>query len=74
MRNKRIRKSTLMLLGFTLYSVAMYAYLIPRANMSLDKICLTVGTNVVVIIALWLLYRKKEKMSGKYNDVDNKKD
>ena len=51
-----------MLLGFTLYSIAMYAYLIPRANMSLDKICLTVGTNAVVIIALWLLYRKKEKM------------
>ena len=34
MKRRRFRKSTVILLGFTLYSVAVYAYFIPRTDMS----------------------------------------
>ena len=33
MKRRRFRKSTVILLGFTLYSVAVYAYFIPRTDM-----------------------------------------
>lgn len=63
MKNFKIKKSTLMLLGFTLYSAVVYAYFIPRTEMPANRIALTVGTNAVVVIVLWLLYRRKEKMA-----------
>ena len=59
-----------MLLGFTIYSAAMYGYFIPSTTMSTNRICVTVAMNAVVIIVLWSLYRKKEKMAEKRDNDD----
>lgn len=70
MKNFKVKKSTLLFIGFTLYSAAIYAYFIPRTDMSTNRIALTVGTNVLVIVLLWFLYRKKEKMAERRkNDI-----
>lgn len=60
---KKIRKSTWIPLVFVLYSVAVYAYVLPQTTASLTKICMMMGLNALVIGALWWLYRKKEKMA-----------
>lgn len=60
---KKLRKSTWIPLVFVLYSIAVYAYVLPQTTASMPTICMTIGLNVVVIIALWWLYRKKEKMA-----------
>ena len=46
MKRRRFRKSTVILLGFTLYSVAVYAYFIPRTDMSSRHIWATMALNV----------------------------
>lgn len=60
---KKIKKSTWIPLVFVLYSIAVYAYVLPQTTVSLKSIYMTVGLNVLVIVALWWLYRKKEKMA-----------
>ena len=62
MKRRRFRKSTVILLGFTLYSVAVYAYFIPRTDMSSRHIWATMALNAV---ALWYLYRRREKLADK---------
>lgn len=63
MRKSRIRKSTWIPLAFTLYSIVIYAYLLPRSTASIESIVIAVVVNVLIILALWWLYRKKEKMA-----------
>lgn len=63
MRKSRIRKSTWIPLAFTLYSIVIYAYLLPRSTASTTSIVLAITLNVLIILALWWLYRKKEKMA-----------
>ena len=60
MKRRRFRKSTVILLGFTLYSVAVYAYFIPRTD-----IWATMALNAVILVALWYLYRRREKLADK---------
>ena len=60
MKRRRFRKSTVILLGFTLYSVAVYAYFIPRTDMSSRHIWAT-----MILVALWYLYRRREKLADK---------
>ena len=68
MKRRRFRKSTVILLGFTLYSVAVYAYFIPRTDMSSRHIWATMA---VILVALWYLYRRREKLADKReHDVD----
>ena len=63
-----------MLIGFVLYSAIIYAYFIPRSDMGMSRIVMTVGTNAVVIIVLWLLYRRKEKMAERRKkDIEQNK-
>lgn len=74
MKHIKIKKSTLILVGFTLYSLAIYAYFLPRTDMSNGRIWLTIGTNAVVIVTLWWLYRRKEKMADeRKKDIDSNK-
>lgn len=63
MKKSRIRKSTWIPLAFTLYSIVIYAYLLPRSTASTTSIVLAITVNVLIIVALWWLYRKKEKMA-----------
>lgn len=71
MKRRRFRKSTVILLGFTLYSVAVYAYFIPRTGMSSRHIWATMALNAVILVALWYLYRRREKLADKReHDVD----
>lgn len=63
MKKSRIRKSTWIPLAFTLYSIVIYAYLLPRSTASITSIVLAITVNVLIIVALWWLYRKKEKMA-----------
>lgn len=65
MKRRRFRKSTVILLGFTLYSVAVYAYFIPRTDMSSRHIWATMALNAVILLALWYLYRRREKLADK---------
>lgn len=65
MKRRRFRKSTVILLGFTLYSVAVYAYFIPRTDMSSRHIWATMALNAVILAALWYLYRRREKLADK---------
>ena len=72
MKRRRFRKSTVILLGFTLYSVAVYAYFIPRTDMSSRHIWATMALNAVILVALWYLYRRREKLADKRGqDVNN---
>lgn len=63
MKKRRIRKSTMIPLVFTLYSVVVYAYFIPRTDASQTQIWMTLAVNVLIIVALWFLYRRKERMA-----------
>ena len=65
MKRRRFRKSTVILLGFTLYSVAVYAYFIPRTDMSSRHIWATMALNAVILVAGWYLYRRREKLADK---------
>lgn len=60
---KKIRKSTWIPLAFVVYSAAVYAYVLPQSTASTSTIVLTIGLNLLVILALWWLYRKKEKLA-----------
>ena len=65
MKRRRFRKSTVIQLGFTLYSVAVYAFFIPRTDMSSRHIWATMALNAVILVALWYLYRRREKLADK---------
>ena len=65
MKRRRFRKSTVILLGFTFYSVAVYAYFIPRTDMSSRHIWATMALNAVILVAMWYLYRRREKLADK---------
>ena len=69
---RRIRKSTIIVLGFALYSAAIYVYFIPRTDLSGRRIWFTLALNVVVLVALWYLYRRKEDLAAKivYEEID----
>ena len=74
MKRRRFRKSTVILLGFTLYAVAVYAYFIPRTDMSSRHIWATMALNAVILVALWYLYRRREKLADKRGQDVNIKD
>lgn len=65
MKLKNIRKSTWILLVFAVYTAVVYGYFIPRSDASDTRIWTTVGVNTLIIIALWALYRYKEKMAAR---------
>lgn len=68
---RRIRKSTVILLGFTAYSAAVYAYFLPRTDFSALRIGLTLAANIVVLVALWYIYRRRENLAEKRRNEMN---
>lgn len=72
MRKNRIRKSTWIPVAFSLYSIVIYAYLLPLSTASTGTIIFSVMLNALIILALWWVYRKKEKMAAKRErDLNN---
>lgn len=63
MRKNKIRKSTWIPLAFTLYSIVVYAYVLLCSTASTGAVVFTIVLNALIILALWWLYRKKEKMA-----------
>lgn len=57
-----------------IYTIIVYAYMFPRNNeMSLIEKCITIGTSAVVLIILWFLLRKREKLRReRENDIKKK--
>lgn len=56
-----------------IYTAIVYAYLFPRNNeMSDAEKWITVGASVIVLIILWVLLRKREKLR-KEREEDTKK-
>lgn len=60
-----MKKSILVPLALSLYSVVVYAYLLPRTTASGTYIAGAIAANVLFIVLLWWLYRKKEKLAEK---------
>lgn len=60
-----VRKSTVVLWAFTLYSVVVYACFIPCTSVGTGRIWLTVIMNAFVIVLLWWLYRCRERHAGR---------
>lgn len=62
-KKRKIKKSLWIPLAFTVYAIIVYAYFLPRNSAGTLEIAITLGVNVLIIIALWFLYRKKEEMT-----------
>ncbi len=69
---KRLRKSTWIAIAFFLYVTATGAYLLPRNTeiSDVEKILTLIGSYIIVL-ALWLVLRKKEKLQQRRRDEDN---
>lgn len=65
MSKSRIKKSVWIPIAFALYSAVIYAIFVPRSNASALEIGLTIGVNVLILAALFFLYRRKEKMAAR---------
>lgn len=72
---KRYKKSVLIPLALFIYTTVMAVYFIPRNHeMSGTEKWVTVSASYVIIVALWWVLRKKEKMAAKRGDEMNRKD
>ena len=61
MRLFRKPNTTIALLA--IYTIVVYSYLLPRnTEMSLTEKFITVGVSCVVLVILWILLRKREKL------------
>lgn len=65
MKDSKMKRSVWIPLAFIAYSVVIYAYFIPRSEATSTTIALTVALNVLIIVALWWVYRRKEKLAEK---------
>lgn len=64
MKGSKMKKSVWIPLAFVIYSMVIYAYFIPRSEATSTTIALTVVFNVLIIVALWWVYRRKEKLAA----------
>lgn len=73
MKKRKIKKSTGITVALLLYVTASAIYLLPRnTGVSDTEKYLTVGGTYFIILLLWLVLRKKEKIQQKNNDHSNK--
>jgi len=60
---KKLRKSSWIAIAFFIYVTATAAYLLPRNTVTSDtEKYLTLAGGYVIVLALWLVLRKKEKL------------
>jgi hypothetical protein len=64
---KKIKKSLLIPLAVLIYFAATAAYLLPRnTELTPTEKYVTVGVGCLIVVALWLVLRKKEQMQRKH--------
>ena len=64
---KKIKKSTALPLALFIYVTATAAYFLPRnTESSVTEKWVTVGVSYLIVLALWLVLRKKEAMMKKH--------
>lgn len=69
---KKIRKSTWVTVALLIYVSATAAYLLPRnTEVSLTEKYVTVAVSYLIVLALWLVLRKKEAMQQKRREQEH---
>jgi preprotein translocase subunit SecG len=72
MKNK-IRKSTWLSLALFIYVSVMAVYMLPRnGEMSDKEKYITLFASYIIVIVLWFVLRKKEKLQQKYREKEQK--
>ena len=69
---KKIKKHNLVVGLLFAYTTGMYIYFVPRNN-ELDTVenwCI-VGVSYLLLVILWFVMRKRDRMRGKYNEELN---
>lgn len=70
---KKIRKSTGLTLALLIYVSATAAYFLPRnSEISSAEKYITVVASYVIVLLLWLVLRKKEKLQQRCRDEERK--
>lgn len=69
---KKIRKSTWVTVALLIYVSVTAAYLLPRnTEVSETEKYLTLAVSYAIVLALWLVLRKKEKMQQQRREKDH---
>lgn len=70
---KKFKKSTGLTIALLIYVSATAAYFLPRnTEISNMEKYITVGVSYIIVFALWLVLRKKEKLQQKRREEDRK--
>lgn len=70
---KKIKKSTGLALALLIYVTVTAAYFLPRnTEISDTEKYVTVAVSYIIVIALWLVLRKKEELQRKRREEDRK--
>ena len=68
---KKLKKSTGLTVALLIYVSATAAYFLPRnTEISNTEKYVTVIASYVIVLALWLVLRKKEELERKRREVD----
>ena len=68
---KKLKKSTGLTVALLIYVSATAAYFLPRnTEISNTEKCVTVIASYVIVLALWLVLRKKEELQRKRREED----
>ncbi|MDR0745169.1 MAG: hypothetical protein LBF17_01585 [Mediterranea sp.] len=73
---KKVKKSTWLTLALFIYMTAMAVYFLPRnTEISRTEKYVTFGASYVIVLALWFVLRKKEKIRERRKEdiITNKK-
>lgn len=75
MSRRRIRKSLWLPLVLALYAIAISCYFGPRliAEGLATKFWISVAVEAVVVVGLFFALRRKENLSGKWDNIEKKK-
>ena len=69
---KKLKKSTGLTVALLIYVSATAAYFLPRnTEISNTEKYVTVIASYVIVLALWLVLRKKEELQRKRREEDN---
>lgn len=69
--SKKIRKSTWMALALGVYVTAMAVYFLPRnTEISDTEKYVTLGASYVIVLALWLVLRRKELLQERRREEE----
>lgn len=70
---KKIKKSTGLTLALLIYVTATAAYFLPRnTEISNTEKYVTVSVSYIIVMALWLVLRKKEELQRKRREEDKR--